>query len=78
MIRRVFFRTTGMQLGLSALASLLDRELQSAPIIAPKAKRVISLFMHGGLRNWICLMINRSYVNVTAKNYPHPCAVTSG
>ncbi len=48
MIRRVFFRTTGMQLGLSALASLLDRELQSAPIIAPKAKRVISLFMHGG------------------------------
>ena len=46
--RRAFLRQSGAQLGCLALAALLRREAQAGPQIRPRAKRVISLFMHGG------------------------------
>jgi hypothetical protein len=54
--RRQFFGRTATGLGAAALASLLGKsadaaesdEAISAPHFAPKAKRVIYLFMHGG------------------------------
>ena len=45
--RRQFLRSTGLGLGGMALASLMN-EAGAAPHFAPKAKRIISLFMHGG------------------------------
>ena len=56
--RRDFFGSAGLGLGAAALATLLDRPRASAaetsgglpelPHFAPKAKRVIFLFMEGG------------------------------
>jgi hypothetical protein len=47
--RRAFLGRTAGGLGAAALASLLGPSLaQAAPHFAPKAKRVIYLFMHGG------------------------------
>src|ERR1700759_3899092 len=53
--RRQFFRRTATGIGGMALASLLNRSLFAAqpgtlgqPHFAPRAKRVIYLFMHGG------------------------------
>ncbi|MEZ5403644.1 MAG: DUF1501 domain-containing protein [Bryobacteraceae bacterium] len=49
--RRYFFSRTATGLGVPALASLLNADNTSAPAIphfAPKAKRVIYLFMSGG------------------------------
>ena len=51
MNRRHFLNHTGFGLGSAALTSLLFRDgvaAQPAPGFAPKAKRVIYLFMHGG------------------------------
>src|SRR6187399_649690 len=51
MTRRQFFGRTAAGIGTAALASLLDPRLlaaQGAPPFAPKAKRVIYLFMSGG------------------------------
>lgn len=48
MIRRQFLRCTSAHLGGAALASLLAHDAPGAAHFAPKAKRVISLFMHGG------------------------------
>jgi hypothetical protein len=45
--RRQFLRTTGLGLGSMALASL-GLGSESMATFAPKAKRVIYLFMHGG------------------------------
>ena len=46
--RRQFIGTTGLSLGSMALASLAADQPQAATHFAPKAKRVIYLFMHGG------------------------------
>src|SRR5690606_21327216 len=52
--RRQFFGRTATGIGAAALASLLNPRLfaspgtLAAPHFAPKAKRVIYLFMHGG------------------------------
>jgi hypothetical protein len=48
--RRAFLLQTGLNLGGVALASLLNTESQAAgrPPFAPRAKRIIYLFMHGG------------------------------
>jgi hypothetical protein len=48
MNRRQWLQQTGVTLGGVALASLLGRDVAAQPHFAPKAKRVISLFMHGG------------------------------
>jgi hypothetical protein len=48
MNRRHWIKQTGTQLGGIALASLLRGEAWAQSHIAPRAKRVISLFMHGG------------------------------
>src|SRR5260221_1194178 len=55
MTRRQFFSRSAKGIGAAALASLLGRSLFAAeggvlgqPHFAPKAKRVIYLFMHGG------------------------------
>jgi hypothetical protein len=48
MIRREFLRFTSAHLGGAALASLLTPNAPAMTHFAPKAKRVISLFMHGG------------------------------
>jgi hypothetical protein len=45
--RRAFLNRTGLGLGGLALASLWN-EAEAAPHFAPRAKRIISLFMHGG------------------------------
>jgi len=47
--RRQFLSHTSTGIGTFALASLLNSELQAGPAhFAPRAKRVIYLFMHGG------------------------------
>ncbi|MCB1092164.1 MAG: DUF1501 domain-containing protein, partial [Verrucomicrobiae bacterium] len=46
--RRQFLAGTGLNLGAMALASLLRGDESAATHLAPKAKRVIYLFMHGG------------------------------
>ena len=46
--RRTFLRQSGVQVGGLALAALMRPHAQAAPHFAPRAKRVISLFMHGG------------------------------
>lgn len=46
--RRAFLGNSGISLGGAALASLLGPRLLAESGIAPKAKRVIYLFMHGG------------------------------
>src|SRR5947209_16007381 len=46
--RRHFFGRTATGIGVAALASLLNRANAEAPQFAPKAKRVIYLFMSGG------------------------------
>ncbi|MCP5557555.1 MAG: DUF1501 domain-containing protein [Verrucomicrobiaceae bacterium] len=46
--RRQFMSNTGLSLGSMALASLSADQTQAATHFAPKAKRVIYLFMHGG------------------------------
>ena len=50
--RRNFLASCGMGMGLSALAPLLNGQgnpmLPKGPHFAPKAKRVIHLFMNGG------------------------------
>src|SRR3954471_24971802 len=47
--RRNFFRRSAAGLGAAALGSLLGESIaQAATHFAPKAKRVIYLFMHGG------------------------------
>lgn len=47
--RRAFLRRTAVGIGGAALASLLgEGAALAAPHFAPRAKRVISLFMHGG------------------------------
>jgi hypothetical protein len=48
MNRRYFLRNVGTHLGGAALASLIVGESGAVTHFAPKAKRVISLFMHGG------------------------------
>lgn len=48
MRRRQFLHGAGVNLGGLALASLLNPTANAQPHFAPKAKRVISLFMHGG------------------------------
>jgi hypothetical protein len=48
MNRRFFLKNCGVNLGNAALASLLAGDIRAQAPIAPKAKRVISLFMHGG------------------------------
>ncbi len=48
MNRRDYIKQTGTQLGGIALASLLRGEAWAQTHFAPQAKRVISLFMHGG------------------------------
>jgi hypothetical protein len=45
--RRQFIRSTGLSLGGMALASL-SGDADAMPHFAPKAKRIIYLFMHGG------------------------------
>lgn len=48
MNRRFFFQGMGANLGCAALAALLSPDCSGASRMVPKAKRVISLFMHGG------------------------------
>jgi hypothetical protein len=48
MNRRFFLQNLGVHLGGAALATLLAGETGAAVHFAPRAKRVISLFMHGG------------------------------
>src|SRR4051794_34762101 len=45
--RRQFLTQSGLGLGAMALASL-TRDAAAGPHFAPKAKRIIYLFMHGG------------------------------
>ncbi len=46
--RRQFLKTSSIGLGSLALASLMNERAGAAPHFAPRAKRVIYLFMHGG------------------------------
>ena len=46
--RRQFFSRTSVGIGTAALASLADPELLAGLHFAPRAKRIIYLFMHGG------------------------------
>ncbi len=48
MNRRQFIQNNGLSLGGVALASLMRGDASAATHFAPKAKRVIYLFMHGG------------------------------
>lgn len=48
MNRRYFLEGLGVNLGSAAVASLLSPDARAQPHFAPRAKRVISLFMHGG------------------------------
>ena len=53
--RRRFLKTSGMGLGVTALASLLpqNRRAQAAPHITPRAKHVIFLFMARFVGLWL-------------------------
>ena len=46
--RRQFVQNGALSLGSVALASLMNAQTQAAPHFAPRAKRIIYLFMHGG------------------------------
>ena len=67
--RRAFLGRAGGGFGGLALGCLLRENLASNPLkphFAPRAKRVISLFMSGGRRMWTHLTQNRCLPNSTA------------
>ena len=70
-----------VDIGASALSHLLPQAFWVPAVskagVAPRAKRVIYLFMSGAPRSWICMITNTRWKSGLTRTYPNPSGKVS-